>query len=95
MESHRMEIFVTMISASTGYEELEVSFFRKFWIQNNGNVRLSIVLWKYSKKSHVIFSHVTYSGKGVAFLVAKWLEFWNKPRSGYKNQLSIFISFVV
>jgi hypothetical protein len=44
MESHRMEIFVTMISASTGHEELEVSFFRKFLIQNNGNVRLSIVL---------------------------------------------------
>ena len=30
MESHRMEIFVTMISASTGYEELEVSFFESF-----------------------------------------------------------------
>ena len=30
MGSHRMEIFVTMISASTGHEELEVSFFESF-----------------------------------------------------------------
>ena len=75
--------------------ELEVCFFESFEYKIMEMLGLLYCYDNTRKKSCDVFGHVTYSGEGVAFLVAKWLEFWNKPRSGYKNQLSISILYGV